>query len=151
MNGETRAYAQGMSVTRVFRHQTTADKETIAIGGARRPFRPRRPRSVALVRRESPSRVTVGGATLPRVSLAELATQRSAHGRSTKGRRERCACTMTSCDRSVDRGRRAPSGREVTSPDVPAGRLDRGVACLVLAGATAAARPGPIGIGCRCC
>jgi len=39
-DGETRAYAQGMSVPRVFRHQTTADKETIAIGRARRTVPP---------------------------------------------------------------------------------------------------------------
>jgi len=77
-DGETRAYAQGMSVTRVFRHQTTADKETIAIGAPAGPFRPASRNLRLLVRRESPSRVTIGGATVPRVSLAELATQTSA-------------------------------------------------------------------------
>src|SRR5439155_1292917 len=51
-DGETRAYAQGMSVTRRFRHRTTADRETIAIGAPDGPFRPA-PRDLwLLVRRE---------------------------------------------------------------------------------------------------
>jgi alpha-glucosidase len=77
-DGETRAYAQGMSVTRVFRHQTTADTATIAIGAPTGPFRPAGRDLWLLVRRGSPSRVTVGDAAVPRVGLADLATQKSA-------------------------------------------------------------------------
>ena len=77
-DGETRAYAQGMSVTRRFRHRTTADRETIAIGAPDGPFRPA-PRDLwLLVRRAAPARVTVAGAAIPRVSVTELATQRNA-------------------------------------------------------------------------
>ena len=77
-DGETRAYAQGMSVTRRFRHRTTADRATIAIGAADGPFRPPSRDLWLLVRRAAPARVTVGGAAIPRVSVAELATQRNA-------------------------------------------------------------------------
>src|SRR2546425_621027 len=53
-DGETRAYAQGMSVTRVFRHQTTADTATIAIGAPTGPFRPAGRDLWLLVRRTNP-------------------------------------------------------------------------------------------------
>jgi alpha-glucosidase len=73
-DGETRAYVQGMSVTRVFRHQSTAERETIAIGAPTGPFRPASRDLWLLVRRASPARVTVGGVAVPRVSAAELPT-----------------------------------------------------------------------------
>jgi alpha-glucosidase len=73
-DGETRAYEQGMSVTRVFRHRSTAESETIAIGAPTGSFRPS-PRDLwLLVRRASPARVAVGGVAVPRVTAAELAT-----------------------------------------------------------------------------
>ena len=75
-DGETRAYAQAMSVTRTFRHRTTADRETIAIGSPDGAFRPAPRDLLLLVRRASPARVAVAGVAIPRVSAAELAAQR---------------------------------------------------------------------------
>jgi alpha-glucosidase len=73
-DGETRAYTRGMSVTREFRQQTTGDTLTIAIGAPDGPFRPASRDMWLLVRRAPPARVTVGGAAVPRVPFAELAT-----------------------------------------------------------------------------
>jgi hypothetical protein len=73
-DGETRAYARGVSVTREFRQQTTGDTLTIAIGAPAGPFRPAGRDVWLLVRREPPARVTVGGAAISRVTFAELAT-----------------------------------------------------------------------------
>ena len=77
-DGETRAYAQGMAVTRTFRHRTTADRETIAIGAPDGPFRPASRDLLLLVRRAAAARVTVAGAAIPHVRLAELAAERNA-------------------------------------------------------------------------
>ena len=74
-DGETRAYTRGVSVTRIFRHRSTAASETITIGAPTGPYRPL-PRDLwVLVRRASPARVSIGGVEIPRVSPAELGTQ----------------------------------------------------------------------------
>jgi alpha-glucosidase len=73
-DGETPAYTQGMAVTRVFRHQSSAGKATIAIGAPAGAFRPASRDLWLLVRRELPSRVTIGGTPVPRVTMTELAT-----------------------------------------------------------------------------
>jgi hypothetical protein len=73
-DGETRAYTRGVSVSREFRQQTTSDTLTIAIGAPEGAFRPASRDLWLLVRRAPPARVTVGGAAVPRVPFAELAT-----------------------------------------------------------------------------
>ncbi len=74
-DGETPAYRQGVSVTRVFRQQWTGDRTTIAIGAPAGSFRPA-PRDLwLLVRRDAPARVTIDGAMAPRVDIVELATR----------------------------------------------------------------------------
>ena len=77
-DGETPAYTQGMAVTRVFRQQATADNVAIAIAAPTGSFRPARRDLWLLVRRDSPSRVTVGAAVVPHVTMAELGKQTSA-------------------------------------------------------------------------
>jgi hypothetical protein len=77
-DGETAAYLRGTSVTREFRQQTSPDKVTIAIGAPSGPFRPASRDLWLLVRRDAPAVVMVGGAALPRVTMAELASRTGA-------------------------------------------------------------------------
>jgi hypothetical protein len=77
-DGETAAYLRGTSVTREFRQQTAAGKVTVAIGAPSGPFRPAARDVWLLVRRDAPARVTVGGAAVPRVTMAELASRTGA-------------------------------------------------------------------------
>jgi len=77
-DGETRAYARGTSVTREFRHQTEGDTLTISIGAPAGPYRPASRDVWLLARRAAPARVTAGGAPIPRVTFAELATHAGA-------------------------------------------------------------------------
>jgi ethanolamine ammonia-lyase small subunit len=77
-DGETRAYTRGVSVSREFRHRTDGDTLTIAIGAPQGTFRPASRDVWLLVRRAPPARVTVGGAAVPRVTFAELATRAGA-------------------------------------------------------------------------
>ena len=73
-DGETSAYKRGMSLTRVFRQRSTADRVTVTIGAPDGPYRPASRDVWLLVRRESPSRVAVGSTTVPRVAIGELRT-----------------------------------------------------------------------------
>jgi hypothetical protein len=77
-DGETRAYTRGGSVSREFRHQTDGDTLTIAVGAPEGAFRPASRDLWLLVRRAPPQRVTVGGAAIPLVTFAELATRAGA-------------------------------------------------------------------------
>ena len=77
-DGETRAYTRGVSVTREFRQQTTGETLTLAVGAPTGTYRPASRDLWLMVRREPPARVTVGGAAVPRVTMAELATHAGA-------------------------------------------------------------------------
>ena len=76
-DGETRAYAQGASVTRTFRQRASADALTVSVAAPTGTYRPGVRDLWLLVRRDPPAHVIVDGAPLPRVTMAELANRSS--------------------------------------------------------------------------
>jgi alpha-glucosidase len=74
-DGETTEYARGVSTTRQFAQASTVERVTITMAAPIGPFRPHSRDVWLRVRRDKPSRVTINGAPVPRVSMEQLGTQ----------------------------------------------------------------------------
>jgi alpha-glucosidase len=73
--GESRAYGQGLSMTRVFRQQTAANRTIVAVGAPAGPYRPAARDLWLLVRRDAAARVSIDGNEVAQVAFADLATR----------------------------------------------------------------------------